>query len=151
MPKTHVRHAVSSDFPTLLKIDTASFPPGIAYDSAELSYYMKRDGAETLVAEVDGEIAGFLLMEIRRRKKSATMITLDVRKEYQRHGHATELFAASEHILRRRGIQHYELQVDVANEGAINFYQKHGFETVHTLKKYYPNGSDAYLMVKSLS
>jgi len=150
MPKTHVRQAVNSDFPTLLSIDAASFPPGIAYDSSELSYFMKREGAETLVAEIDGNIIGFLLMEVRRRKKSATIITLDIRNQYWRQGHASELLAASEEILRARTIQRYELQVDVTNSGAIAFYEKHGFETVCTLKRYYPNGNDAYLMVKRL-
>jgi ribosomal-protein-alanine N-acetyltransferase len=149
MPKTHVRTAVPSDFPTLLEIDQASFPPGIAYDSAELSYFMQRD-SETLVLERDGKLAGFILVEIRRRKKTATMITLDVRSECRRQGCATELFHASEEVLRQRSIQRYELQVDVENTPAIEFYKKHGFETICTLKRYYPNGNDAFLMTKRL-
>ncbi len=151
MAKTHVRTAVSSDFPTLLEIDQASFPPGIAYDSSELSYFMKREGSETLVIETDGTIAGFILVEIRRRKKHATMITLDVRSEYRRQGFATELVLASEEVLRKRMVQRFELQVDVENTGAIEFYTKHGFEMLCTLKRYYPNGNDAYLMTKHLS
>jgi ribosomal-protein-alanine N-acetyltransferase len=150
MAKTHVRSASDGDFPTLLQIDQASFPPGIAYDSSELSYFMRRDGSETLVVESDGEIAGFILVEIRRRKKSATMITLDVRAEHRRRGYATSLLVASEEILRKRHVLRYELQVDVNNSPAIEFYTKHGFETVCTLKGYYPNGNDAYLMVKRL-
>ena len=42
MTKTLIRHAVSADFQTLLEIDEASFPPGVAYDSTELSYFMNR-------------------------------------------------------------------------------------------------------------
>jgi ribosomal-protein-alanine N-acetyltransferase len=151
MPKTHVRPALVSDFPTLLDIDQASFPPGIAYDSSELSYFMQRQGAETLVAEIDNQIVGFILVEMRQRKKTATMITLDVRAEYRRQGCARELLAASEEVLRERSIQRYELQVDVGNSAAIAFYQKHGFTTICTLKSYYSNGNDAYLMVKRLS
>jgi ribosomal-protein-alanine N-acetyltransferase len=150
MPKTHVRPANDSDFPILLQIDQASFPPGIAYESSELSYFIQRDGSETLVIESEGEILGFILVEVRRRKKSATMITLDVRAEHRRHGCATKLLVASEEILRKRRVQRYELQVDVDNSPAIEFYKKHGFETVCTLKRYYPNGNDAYLMVKRL-
>src|SRR5215467_12139195 len=150
MLKTHVRPAAVSDFPTLLQIDQASFPPGIAYDSNELSYFMQRDGAQTLVAEIDQQIAGFILVEIRKRRKAATMITLDVREEYRRRGCATDLLAASENILRQRAIQRYELQVDVGNFPAIGFYDKHGFSSICTLKNYYSNGNDAYLMVKRL-
>lgn len=149
MPKTHVRTAVSTDFPTLLEIDQASFPPGIAYNSAELSYFMQRDSV-TLIVEQDDKIAGFILVEIRRGKKSATMITLDVRSECRRQGCATELLQASEEVLCKRMVQHYELQVDVENTPAIEFYKKHGFETICTLKRYYPNGNDAFLMTKHL-
>src|SRR6266581_1403078 len=119
MPKTHVRPAVASDFPTLLRIDQDSFPPGIAYDSSELAYFMRREGAETLVAEADGEIVGFIVIETRRRKKSAIMITLDVREEHRRLGYASKLLTASEDILRERMVPKYELQVDVGNSGAI--------------------------------
>src|SRR5262249_43079518 len=142
MPKTFVRPAMSSDFPTLLQIDQASFAPAIAYDSEELSYFIKKPGSETLVAEVDGEIAAFILVEVRRRSKAATMITLDVRQEYRRQGLATQLVAASEDILRKRLVQRYELQVDVENAPALEFYKKHGFEIVCTLEGYYPTGND---------
>ena len=150
MPKTHVRPAVAGDFPTLLGIDQASFPPGIAYNSSELAYFMQREGARTLVAEAGAEIVAFIVVEIRRRRKTAVMITLDVREEFRRLGFASKLLAASEDVLRERNIQRYELQVDVENSAAISFYLKHGFETVSILKNYYSNGHDAYLMVKRL-
>ena len=150
MAKTLIRDALSSDFPALLRIDQGSFPPGIAFDSAELAYFMDRQGAETIVLEADAEIAAFLLMEIVNRRKSATLITLDVCKEHRRRGYATALLARSEEVLRKRGIQSYELQVDVQNVAAIAFYEKHGFEKIRVLRRYYPNGNDAYFMVKRL-
>jgi [ribosomal protein S18]-alanine N-acetyltransferase len=151
MTKTLVRNAASADFPTLLKIDKASFPPGIAYDFVELSYFMRRKGARTLVAEVDGDIVGFLLLEIMSRRKAATLVTIDIRAEHRRKGFGTELLARSEQILREAAILRYELQVDTANADAMVFYRKHGFVIVNTLKGYYANGNDAYLMVKEIS
>ena len=151
MAKTLVRNAVSADFPTLLKIDKASFPPGIAYDFIELSYFMRRKGARTLVAEVEGDIVGFLLLEIMSRRRVATLVTIDIRAEHRRRGYGTELLDCSEQILREASISRYELQVDTANAYALEFYRKHGFVTVNTLKGYYANGNDAYLMVKEIS
>jgi ribosomal protein S18 acetylase RimI-like enzyme len=148
--KTLIRHATGDDFPTLLSIDEASFPREIAYDCVELSFLTKRPGAETLVLEETGTIAAFLLMEVNRRRKRATLVTLDVRSEKRRKGYASNLIRHSESILQEYGVHTYDLQVDVRNEGAVLFYQKHGFQIERRLKKYYPGGHDAWLMVKKL-
>lgn len=150
MLKTLIRHAVSADFKALLEIDQASFPLSVAYDSIELSYFMNRGGAETLVLEADGAIVAFLVTQVQRARSEATIITLDVQASHRRLGYASQLLERSEEILRDYGVETYDLQVDVANEGAIKFYQKHGFQRLHILRNYYANGHDAYGMVKKL-
>jgi [ribosomal protein S18]-alanine N-acetyltransferase len=150
MAKTLIRHAVREDFETLLEIDEASFPGGVAYDADELSYFMTRDGAETIVAEEDGQIVAFIIMEVHRTRRTATVITLDVREAYRRRGYGTQLLHRAEEILVDYGVEVYDLQVDVTNRNAIQFYKKHAFEVVRTLRNYYANGHDAYLMVKDL-
>ena len=150
MAKTLIRHAVREDFETLLEIDEASFPGGVAYDADELSYFMTRDGAETIVAEEDGEIVAFIIMEVHRTRRTATVVTLDVRETYRRSGFGTKLLQRAEEILADYGVELYDLQVDVTNRNAIRFYRKHGFDVVRTLPNYYANGHDAYLMVKDL-
>ena len=67
--KTLIRHATSRDFPMLLSLDEACFPPEIAYDSLDLRHMMSRAGAQTLVLEEDGEIRAFLLMDVDRNRK----------------------------------------------------------------------------------
>src|SRR5689334_8176996 len=136
MQKTLVRPAAGADFPVLLAIDQQCFEPGIAYDRAELSYFMKRRGARTLVIEAKGKIAGFLLMEINARRRSATIVTLDVREEYRSRGLGTQLLHVSEQILRAENIRTCDLQVDVKNRRAIAFYERHKFEIVRTLPDY---------------
>jgi ribosomal-protein-alanine N-acetyltransferase len=150
MTKTLIRHAIPADFETLLAIDVSSFPGGVAYDAAELSYFMNHQGAETIVAEVDGIIVAFLIMEVHRNRRTATIVTLDVRENERRNGFGTRLLERSEELLRDYGVEAYDLQVDVSNRGAIAFYKKHGFKMVRTLKNYYANGNDAYLMMKEL-
>ena len=150
MPKTLIRRATAADFPDLLKIDEGSFPAGIAYDALELSYFMNRRGAETLVLEHGGQIAAFLIMEIHRNANSATMITLDVLQDFRRRGFASKLLEQSQKILAEHSIATYELQVDVGNSAAIAFYKTQGFEPVRILREYYSNGNDAYLMAKKL-
>jgi ribosomal-protein-alanine N-acetyltransferase len=150
MAKTLIRHAVKADFESLLEIDEASFPCGVAYDAVELSYFMNRNGAETLVLEDEGKIVAFLIMEVHRTRRRATVITIDVSESHRRFGYGSRLLARSEAMLNDYGVEVYDLQVDVTNRGAIEFYRKHGFTTVRKLPNYYANGHDAYLMVKEL-
>jgi [ribosomal protein S18]-alanine N-acetyltransferase len=150
MTKTLIRYTAHSDFPRLLQIDQDSFPRGVAYDSAELLYFMNRTGAETIVLEKTGTIVAFLIMEIHRNRRMANIVTLDVDKNHRRLGYATQLLRRTEEILASYGVEIYDLQVDVNNSGAIRFYKGHGFEMVRVLRRYYPNGNDAYLMVKEL-
>ena len=150
MAKTLIRHAAREDFETLLEIDEASFPGGVAYDANELAYFMSRAGAETIVAEEDGQIVAFLIMEVHRTRRTATIVTLDVRENHRRSGYGTQLLKRSEEMLGDFGVELYDLQVDVTNRNAIRFYKKHGFSIARILPKYYANGHDAYLMVKDL-
>jgi ribosomal protein S18 acetylase RimI-like enzyme len=150
MPKTLIRRATRADLPILLEIDKASFPPGVAYDSAELAYFMNRIGSETIVLEHNGKIAAFLIMEVNSRRQAATMITLDVLVDFRRQGYASRLVRHSEDMLAGLGVNLYELQVDVENGAAIAFYVKHGFYSTGKLRKYYPNGHDAHVMIKKL-
>jgi [ribosomal protein S18]-alanine N-acetyltransferase len=150
MTKTVIRPAVTADFNALLEIDEASFPGGVAYDAIELSYFMSRDGAETLVAEQDGHIVAFIIVEVHPGRRGATVVTLDVREAHRRNGYGSQLLSRAEDILIGYGVESYDLQVDVTNHGAIDFYKKHGFKIIRTLRRYYANGHDAYLMVKEL-
>jgi ribosomal protein S18 acetylase RimI-like enzyme len=148
--KTLIRYATSRDSPMLLSIDEACFPPGIAYDAMDLKHMMSRGGAETLVLEEDGKIVAFLLMEVDRQQKTATLLTLDVLEEHRRKGYASSLLARSEQTLAGLRVTTYKLQVDTQNEAAMSFYRKNGFEEQRLLRKYYPGSRDAWEMVKKL-
>jgi len=150
MAKTVIRHAAAADFTVLLEIDEASFPTGIAYDEAELSYFINREGAETLVVDEEGRIVAFIIVEVHRTRRSATVVTLDVCATHRRSGYGSQLLKRAEDILCEYGVEAYDLQVDVTNRGAIDFYKKHGFKITRTLRRYYANGNDAYFMVKEL-
>jgi hypothetical protein len=127
MSKTIIRHATSEDFPVLLEIDAASFPEETAYNSKELSYFMNQAGAETIVLERAGTIAAFLIVEMDHRKRTGTVVTLDVREECRRW--------VLDPIIRGRGC-HGKVHGNSGssgrnNAGAIAF-TKHGFQRAQT-------------------
>jgi ribosomal-protein-alanine N-acetyltransferase len=54
-----------------------------------------------------------------------------------------------------KGMQLYHakqcfLEVRITNEPAVNLYKKLGFQVTRTLKGYYADGEDAYLMSREL-
>jgi ribosomal-protein-alanine N-acetyltransferase len=150
MAKTLIRPAARADFPVLLHIDQSCFPEGVAYDAAELFWYLNRKGAETLVLEDADGIAGFMILEIQPRRRRATMVTLDIKPDRRRRGYAARLLQRSEEILEGHGVELFELQVDVTNSAAMAFYEKHGFKQVGRIAGYYANGHDAYVMIRTL-
>src|ERR1700757_1114567 len=105
MPKTLIRHAIDADFKVLLEIDEASFPRGVAYDANELAYFMNHEGAETIVVEEDGSIAAFMIIEVHRNRRGATIVTVDVRESARRKGYGTQLLMRAEDMLRDYGIE----------------------------------------------
>ncbi|MEM1764016.1 MAG: GNAT family N-acetyltransferase, partial [Candidatus Jordarchaeales archaeon] len=52
--------------------------------------------------------------------------------------------------MRKYGAEEAVLEVRVSNEPAISLYKKIGFVVVKTIKGYYHDGEDAYLMCKKL-
>ena len=146
-----IRNAVPVDFPVLLRIDRSSFEPGIAYKADQLREFMDRPSASTLVAEIGGTIVAFLLMEVHSRQGSATLVTLDVDRDYRRQGIASQLLHKSEHILVASSVGRYRLEVDTHNHPAVRFYGRHGFHALGVLRNYYADGADAYLMLKNLA
>ncbi len=137
------------DFPTLYAIDQACYPPGISYSKRILRWFLGRPGAQCLVAESDGGIAGFVLAE--QEEETAHLITIDVLVTYRRRGVAAALLDTLENTLAARGVRHVELETAIDNQPGIAFWQKHGYRTLGVLKRYYLDRIDAYSMFKPLA
>jgi len=71
-----------------------------------------------------------------------------VREGYRNKGIGSELL---KHIIKKPGnVRKVRLEVKMSNKEAIKFYKKYGFVIKETLPDFYPDGTDAYLMEKSL-
>ena len=141
------------DFDQLWRIDQACFVPGIAYSRRELTWYMRRSRAFTLVGEQarDGahEIAGFIVAES-DASGPGHILTIDVDPRFQRAQVGHRLLAAAEERLLKEGCRSVLLEVAVDNQPAISFYKKHGYAIIETIPRYYMNSLDALVMGKKL-
>jgi len=150
-----IRDYRSADFDRLWQIDQVCFPPGIAYSQMELTGFIHRRNAITLVAESlsaepDDRIAGFVVAHPIRRKYGR-ILTLDIVPQARRSGLATQLMNACEDRLRSLGCNEVYLETAIDNEPALRLYRKLGYEVLRTLPEYYSShGLDAFQMGKRL-
>ena len=111
------------------------FEPGerrttLAQMQEQIRRVLETDNQTLLVAEDDGEIAGWLsasggwAVRIRHR----AYIVVGLRKRYTGQGIGTRLFEALESWARERGLHRLELTVMSHNARAVGLYTKMGFE-----------------------
>jgi len=165
-----IRDFRAADFDRLWQIDQLCFPAGIAYSQMELTGFVMKRNAITLVAEAqtanadeggqrtDGvnasenhaRIAGFVVAHP-IRGKIGRILTLDIVPQARRFGLASRLMQECEQRLRAVGCTQVCLETAVNNEAALRLYHKLGYEVLRTLPEYYSSQSlDAYLMAKRL-
>ena len=152
-----IRDYRPADFDRLWRIDQLCFPPGIAYTQMELSGFITRRNAITLVGELHPEspsdtwpIAGFVVAHP-VRAKYGRILTVDILPEARRLGLATSLLAECEQRLRSFGCADVYLETAVDNEPALRLYRKLGYRILRTLPEYYSShGLDAFQMSKQL-
>jgi ribosomal-protein-alanine N-acetyltransferase len=165
-----VRDYRAGDFNRLWEIDQLCFPDGIAYTQMELTGFIMRRNAITLVVEAqasnsgepsqtdqDAEapakperIAGFLVAHP-IRGKIGRILTLDIIPEARRIGLASRLMQECEQRLRAVGCTAIYLETAVNNGPALQLYHQLGYKIVRTLPEYYSSHSlDAFQMAKRL-
>ena len=137
-----------ADFDHLCELDSLCFPPEVAYSPEEIAAALADPAAFAFVAESEEQVVAFVLAGTRRRL--GHIITIDVHADFRRRGMGDQLMELAEQRLRQRGATRLILEVAASNEAAIAFYRARGFSLQRLLPHYYRDGSDAYLMEKSL-
>ncbi len=140
-----IREHRPEDFEALHRIDRAAFVPALAYSRAELQYYVLARRSKTLVAEVEGEVVGFVNARCAQRGWGM-VTTLDVAPGWQRRGIGGKLMAAIE-----EGVRVVALETPADEGGARQFYEKHGYQLGGRVRGYYHGRLDAFSMVKRLA
>ena len=95
-------------------------------------------------------MSGFVFVLV-NEDGSAHLTTIGVAPEHRRRNLAKRLLLHLEDTLRARRIFTIVLEVRVSNTSAQDLYRAAGYSVVQRLAKYYNNGEDCFLMVKSLS
>lgn len=142
-----IRKAIPKDLKQLEKISNKIFPNEdvflIVNSMINTEHFYIAE--ETTLAK----IIGFIIFGL-YSTNIAHIFILAVEPEYQRKGVGTLILKFAEQIFQDTRITKIRLEVQIENEQAIDFYEKHRYQIVETIEKYYDDGSDAYLMVKEM-
>ena len=136
----------------VLQLNLRCFKAGENYTKHTFSYLLGESNSLSYrVVTSTGEMAAFVFVMTSREDGTGHITTIGVAPEHRRRGLANRLLRHAEEALRIRGIGVMMLEVRVSNSAAQNLYTAFDYAIVQRLPKYYNNGEDGFLMVKSLN
>ena len=142
-----IRHMREEDILQVYEVERKSFPfpfgevliGNIFYAAPELCF----------VIESEGKIIGFLLGGYTAIPKRAHILSIAVLEEYRGQGLGKRVLTHFLNSIRRLGYQSVKLEVNIDNHKAIKLYEEFNFSIESRIRKYYQDGSDAYLMIRT--
>lgn len=133
MSSLRVRRADESDISVLLVLAEEFMPQeGTRQKRTEiLRNALKNPDYELLVAELDGEIAGFIdqciIHDFAHGAKLSYIQNLYVTSKHRRKGFGDKLLEEIIRNAKNKGVMEIHVVTEFENEPAINLYRKHGF------------------------
>jgi [ribosomal protein S18]-alanine N-acetyltransferase len=112
-----------------------------------------------IIAEENGEIVGYIMCRIEvglsnirlpGLVKKGHVVSVAVRPERRHKGVGRALITKAMEGIRMYGAKQCYLEVRVTNEEAIGLYKKLGWEVTRSIRGYYADGEDAYVMSTKL-
>lgn len=143
-----VREAKEEDLETMMSLEKASFPK-YPYSFEVFEELLMRCPKYFLIAEYKGRISGYVCGRL-VGKSLGVVVSIAVEPELRRRGIGRILMLELESRFRENHVKTVRLEVGVDNDAAIRLYESLGYETAGLRKRYYPDGSDALIMVKNL-
>ena len=140
------------DFAELYAIEEVCFQPPLRFGRRYMRQLIDRSNTATWIAEQDGRLAGFAIVEWMRETGGviAYIQTLEVAPDRRGHGVGGELLRRVEGSARAVGAQGIWLHVDAENAGAIRTYQTQGYFCEGREEDYYSLGRAALIYGKLL-
>ena len=137
-----VRRFLPDDLEAALEIDREVFG---GYDPAIFTAFYEYHAGSTLVAEVGGIVAGFVL-GFKHAPFEGRVFWLAIRPRYQGRGIGMRLMLAVLKSFRNLGALGATLEVRVSNRKAQSLYSNLGFQIRGICPSYYSDGEAAFIM-----
>ena len=128
-PKHTLRPARPEDLPQLAEIDARAFPNFWHMGARRLHQLSQPESARLLVADADGQAAGFILTEavLQDGCTQGFVVRVCVDPSLHRKGVGMSLMAGAVNAMRRVGMTRVSLNALLSNEDTLAFYRRLGF------------------------
>ena len=148
----HVRPYRPEDFASLYVIEEACFEPPLRFSRRYIRQLVANPQSATWVAEYDGQLAGFLIVDWAAFQGSmlAYIQTIEVAPEFRRRGIALQLLRHAQYSAAQARATHIWLHVVEDNHSAIRLYESEGFRRTGVQQDYYGPGIVAAIYSKPI-
>ncbi len=152
-----LRHFESQDLDQVMYVNKACLPEN--YTRYFFMDLYQRFPNTFIVAEENREIVGYVMCRMETGPpdwglfgiaKKGHVISIAVLPERQRRGVGQALMRKAMQGMRTYKAKECYLEVRVSNKPAVNLYKKLGFKITRTLRGYYADGEEAYVMTRKL-
>lgn len=138
-----IRKFKPDDMFSVVKLASETLPEN--YNPSIFNYFYETFPDGLWVAENTSKIIGFII-GVKISEEKGRILMLSVAKKNRRQNIGTALLKNLLDELIKHNVRYIELEVRIDNKKAIQFYQKQGFKIADTIKNFYQNGENAYLM-----
>ena len=150
-PRYDIRPLSISQLDECWRLDQRCFVDGEAYSRDTFEYLLAAPEAVAYrVVTTNGSMVGFVIGLI-EPDHTGHITTVGVAPDHRRRHLAKRLMSKVEEGFRRRNVRIVRLEVRSLNTSAQRLYLSIGYTVTQRLPKYYSNGGDGLLMVKSLT
>ena len=149
-PRYDIRPLTTAQLDECWRLDLRCFIDGEAYSRETFEYLLTSpDSVSYRAVTPDGAMVGFIVGLV-EPDSTGHITTLGVAPEHRRRHVARRMMEKAEQGFRRREVRTVRLEVRSINESAQSLYAGLGYVVTQRLPRYYSNGGDGLLMIKSL-
>jgi ribosomal-protein-alanine N-acetyltransferase len=144
-----IRVARPRDLEAIVRLENESFESD-RVSRRSLREFLRAPHRPVIAATIDDELAGYILVSLRRGARALRIYSLAVGAQFARRGVGRALLQGAEAYGRRHRREALTLEVRYDNASAIALYEKCGFRQFGEHTHYYADGATALRYEKLL-
>jgi ribosomal-protein-alanine acetyltransferase len=145
-----IRPLTISQLDECWRLDQRCFVDGEAYSRETFDYLLTAPESVSFRAVTAGGVMAGFVIGLVEPDHTGHVTTVGVGPEHRRRNLAKRLMWQVEDAFRKRNVRLVRLEVRTMNTAAQKLYESLGYTITQKLPKYYSNGGDGLLMLKSL-